>query len=330
MWRNTRLNSNISSPSVVLTRCTDYNEEKISAALQRQFDLLGGLQKFVKRGDTVLVKPNLIAPKSRRYATQTDPAVIYQTAKLLKDFGAKPFVADSPAWGNIFTCIRKLELEGPLKKLDVPVRQLNKPRKCDINGTIVGISSLALDADVIINLSKFKSHQQLVATFAVKNMFGAVTGKKKACWHFAKGKNTDDFCRFLIGIYNFLHPALTIIDAVTVMDGPGPINGRARPLGYLLGGTDPFSCEVVCCNLVNLNPENVPVIAAARKMGLTPPDFDRIEILGDDFPKEPCTDFELPKLIPIRFSLLHVCKSIFKQIILLTNSAVKSGNSDRN
>jgi uncharacterized protein (DUF362 family) len=314
------LNQNSSPPSVVLTRCTDYNEEKISAALQRQFDLLGGLQKFVKHGDNVLIKPNLIAPKSRRCATQTDPAVIYQTAKLLKDFGAKPFIADSPAWGNIFTCMRKLKLENPLKKLGVSVRQLNKPRKCEINGTTVGISSLALDADAIINLPKFKSHQQLVATFAVKNMFGAVTGKKKAYWHFAKGKSEDDFCRFLIGIFNFLRPPLTIIDAVTVMDGPGPISGRPRPLGFIIGGIDPFACEIVCCKLINLNPENVPIIATARKMGLAPHGFDRIEILGDDFPKEVCTDFELPKLIPIRFSLPRVFKSILKQIILLAKA----------
>lgn len=315
---------------MVLTRCADYSEEKITAALQRQLDLLGGLQKFVKRGDTVLVKPNLIAPKFRRCATQTDPAVIYQTAKLLKDFGAKPFVGDSPAWGNIFTCIRKLQLEEPLKKLDVPVKQLNKPVKCEINGTFFGISSVALDADVIINLPKFKSHQQLVATFAVKNMFGVVSGKKKAYWHFAKGRTTEDFCRMLIEIYRFVNPALTIIDAVTVMDGPGPINGRARPLGYLLGGTDPFSCEIICCKLINLNPANVPIITTARKMGLTPPDFDRIEIIGDDFPKQICTDFELPKLIPIRFSLLRVCKSICKQIILLIKSAIKSESGDQN
>lgn len=306
---------------VALTRCTDYSKEKIAAALQRQFDLLGGLQKFVKHGDSVLIKPNLIAPKPRSCATQTDPAVIYQTAKLLKDFGAKPFIGDSPAWANTFACIRKLGLEEPLKKLDVPVRQLNKPRKCEINGTTVGISSFALDADVIINLPKFKSHQQLVATFAVKNMFGTVSGKKKALWHFVKGKNADDFCRILIGIYNYLNPALTIIDAVTVMDGPGPISGRARPLGFLVGGTDPFSCEIACCKLVNLNPANIPIIATAQKMALTPPDFDRIKIIGDDFPKETCADFELPKLIPIRFSLPRVLKSIFKQIILLTKSA---------
>ncbi len=221
------------NPTVILSRCSDYNPPGITEALQRQFELLGGLEKFVTPGDTVLLKPNFIAPRSRRQATQTDPAVIIETARLLKDFGARPFVGDSPAWGNVFTCVKALRLEEPLKKLSVPVKHLDKPKKCRIGtkDTIVGISSVALDADVIINLPKFKSHQQLTATFAVKNMFGCVSGKRKALWHFTKGKNADDFCEFLIDIYKFLKPAFTIIDGVIAMDGPGPIKGRARPLG---------------------------------------------------------------------------------------------------
>ncbi|MFZ2149406.1 MAG: DUF362 domain-containing protein, partial [Sedimentisphaerales bacterium] len=221
--------------------------------------------------------------------------------------------------------IKALEMEDALKKLSVPVKQLNKPKKCRIGAKNieVGISSIALDADVIINLPKFKTHQQLVTTFAVKNMFGCVSGKRKALWHFAKGKNADEFCELLIEIYKFLNPVLTIIDAVTVMDGPGPIRGRARPLGWLLGGTDPFALEVICSKLVNINPENLPIIKAAKKMQLNCPGADSIEILGDSLPQNPCTDFELPHLIPIRFSLPHVCKSICKQIILLAKSVKK-------
>src|SRR4030042_6623313 len=114
-------------------------------------------------------------------------------------------------------------------------------------------------------MPKFKTLQQRVATFAVKNMFGCVSGKRKALWHFAKGKNADEFCELLIEIYKFLNPALTIIDAVTIMDGPGPIRGRARPLGWIIGGTDPVACEMVCCKLVNLNPEDIPIISTAMK-----------------------------------------------------------------
>jgi uncharacterized protein (DUF362 family) len=312
------------NPTVTLTRCSDYSQAKIAQAIATQFELIGGLEKFVTRGDAVLLKPNFIAPRSRRCATQTDPAVLLEVARLLKDFGARPFIGDSPAWGNVFTCVKALKLEEALKKLSVPVKQLNKPRKCRIGDTVVGISSVALDADVIINMPKFKTHQQLVTTFAVKNMFGCVSGKRKALWHFAKGKNADEFCELLIEIYKFLNPALTIIDGVIAMDGPGPISGRARPLGYLLGGTDPFSLEVICSKLVNINPENLPIIKTAKQMGLNCPDADSIKILGDSLPQNPCTDFELPQLIPIRFSLPHVCKSICKQILLLAKSAVKT------
>ena len=107
------------------------------------------------------------------------------------------------------------------------------------------------------------------------------------------------------------------------MDGPGPIRGRARPLGWLIGGTDPIACETICAKLVGIEPENVPIIKTARKLGFGCSDPDKIEITGDDFPQSICTDFELPALIPIRFSLLHVCKSVCKQILLLAKAAVK-------
>jgi uncharacterized protein (DUF362 family) len=311
--------------TVALTRCSDYSEPKVRQAIARQFELLGGLEKFVRTGDSVLLKPNFIAPKSRHHATQTDPAIIIATATLLKDFGARPFVGDSPAWGNVFACVKALKLQETLKRLSVPVKQLNKPRWCriGIGKTRVGISSVALDADVIINLPKLKTHQQLVATFAVKNMFGCVSGKRKAIWHFRKGKNANDFCRLLIRIYEFLNPALTIIDGVTVMDGPGPIRGRARPLGWLIGGTEPIACEAICCKLVNISPDDLPIVRTAKQIGFGRWDIDKIKIVGDELPQDACTDFELTKPVPLMFSFPHVCKSIAKQILLLAKAGVK-------
>jgi uncharacterized protein (DUF362 family) len=309
--------------TVAVTGCSDYGSESVRAAISRQFELLGGLGRFVRRGQRVLIKPNLIAPRPRKRAAQTDPAVIVETAKLLIDFGCKPFVGDSPAWSNVFACVRALGVEESLKKLTVPVRQLNRPRQCRIGAghTDVGISSVALDADVIINLPKLKTHQQLVATFAVKNMFGTVAGKKKALWHFSKGKKEHRFCEFLIDIYRRVNPVVSIIDAVTVMDGPGPIRGRARPLGYLIGGTDPIACEIICCKLVNVSADEIPIIRTARQMGFGVSDGEQIEVVGDGLPATACADFELAEPIPIRFSLLHVCKSAFKQIFLLGKAA---------
>jgi uncharacterized protein (DUF362 family) len=309
----------MANPSVVLTRCSDYGPSAVAEAIAKQLELLGGLGRFVRPGDIVLLKPNFIAPRSHRHATQTHPAIILEFARLLKDYGAKPFVGDSPAWGDVFACVKALKLEEPLERLSVPVKQFDKPKWCRIGArnTKVGISSVALDADVIINLPKFKSHQQLVATFAIKNMFGCVTGKRKAIWHFKKGGTFEDFCELLIDIYRFLNPAFTIIDGVMAMDGRGPIRGRTRPLGWLIGGTNPFACEIVCAKLVNIKLDDVPIIKTAKQIEPDFPDTSKIGILGDEFLQNVCMDFELPALVPLRFSLLHVCKSIAKQVLLL-------------
>ena len=313
------------NPTVVLNRCADYNEAEIAKAISTQFELLGGLETFVRAGDSVLLKPNFIAPRSRRYATQTHPAVIIAVAQLLKDFGARPFVGDSPAWSNVFGCVKALKLEEPLRKLSVPVKQLDNARWCRVgkSNTKVGISSVALDADVIINLPKFKTHQQMVATFAVKNMFGCVAGKRKALWHFTKGKRESDFCELLIDIFEYLKPAATIIDGVIAMDGAGPIRGRTRELGWIIGGTEPISLETVCCKLVNIKPEDLPIIKTARHLDLAYPDENNIKILGDDYSESICVDFKLSEPVPLRFSLPHVCKSIGKQIFLLAKAALK-------
>jgi uncharacterized protein (DUF362 family) len=321
----------MSSTTVTLTKCSDYSKPNIAEAIEKQFSLHGGLEKFISHGDSVLLKPNFIAPRSSRHATQTDPAVIIETARLLKDFGAKPFVGDSPAWSNVFACAKALKLEEPLKELSVPIKQLNKPKNYIIGAkdTKIGISSIALEADAIINLPKFKSHQQLIATFAIKNLFGCISGKRKALWHFAKGKNANDFCEMLIDIYEFLNPVITIIDAVTVMDGPGPIRGNPRHLGYLIGGIDPIACETICAQLAGIESSSLPIIKTAEQMNFGCSDINKIRILGDSLPKDTCTDFQIPKQIPIRFSFLHVCKSICKQIWLLIKEAIQKNRYDK-
>ncbi|MEN6428272.1 MAG: DUF362 domain-containing protein [Phycisphaerales bacterium] len=305
---------------VALIRCENYEPAQVARAVRRQVDLLGGIETFVKPGDSVLIKPNFIAPRSHHHsAAQTHPAVIIEVARRLKDCGARPFVADSPAWADTATCARALELTEPLHRLGVPIRQLDRPRKCRLGhgGPRVGLSSVALDANAIINLPKLKAHQQLMATFAVKNMFGCVSGKHKALWHFRKGDHPTEFCKMLIGIYERLAPVLTIIDGIVAMEGQGPIRGPSRPLGWLVAGTEPIACELVCCGLIGMAPETVPIIRTAREIGFGCTDPAGIEVIGDAMPAAPCPDFVMPQPVPIKFSFTHICRSVGKQILLL-------------
>jgi uncharacterized protein (DUF362 family) len=321
----TNNSSNISRPTVAIVACSNYNTENVETAVQKQFALLSKDIK-ISKGDKVLLKPNFIVPRPAAQASQTHPAVILAVAKAVKELGAKPFVGDSPAWGDISGCIKALELEEPLKKLEVPIRQLDKPVNKKIAGSNIGISSVALEADKIINLPKFKSHQQLVATFAIKNMFGCVAGKRKVYLHFTKGGSPDDFCSMLIGIYKLLSPVITIIDGIIAMEGKGPIDGTPKNLGVLIGGSDPVACERICCELVKFNPDDLPVLTTAKQLNLGCGDLEQINIVGDDYRKLVCNDFVTSEQTPLRFTFFRICKSITKQIFILAKSAIRKKN----
>jgi len=311
---------------VSLTRCGDYEPVKVQAALLRHFELQGGIESFISKGDKVLIKPNMIAPKPASCATQTDPAVIIELAKILLDFGAKPFVADSPAWANMAVCAEAIGIVEPLAKLGVKIKQLRKPasRRLEHSGAKIGISSVALDADKIINLPKLKTHQQLVATIAVKNMFGCVSGKAKAIWHYRKGATFDDFCTMLIDIYKLLNPVITIVDAVVVMEGPGPISGNPKQLGWLVGAVDPIAAEIICCDLIGMSPEQLPMVATARKIGFGCNNKRDIQIVGDLPSAEWQIEVVPAELVPLRFSFPRILKSIVRQIWILMETGRKS------
>ena len=77
------------------------------------------------------------------------------------------------------------------------------------------------------------------------------------------------------------------------MHGQGPIRGKSKPLGWLIGGLDPIACETVCCRLIGLEPGPTAHRPAARRIGFGCSDLGRIEIVGDALPPAPCPDFEL-------------------------------------
>ena len=314
---------------VSLIHCTDYSPHRVRSAIKKHFSLLGGIEKFISKGDKVLLKPNFIIPRPTTIPAQTHPAIIIETARLLKDMDAKPFVGDSPSWSDAYSCARALKLTDPLKRLDVPLRHFSRSKRCEIPlaGVKVRISSIALEADRIINLPKFKTHQQLTATFAVKNMFGCVCGKEKAFWHFAKGDSSEEFSRLLIGIYQLLSPCLTIIDGVVAMQGQGPIRGEPKNLGCLIASTDPIACETICSQLANFDPADLPIIATAKKIDFGTAESDRIKLIGDDYKSFICTDFKPALPSPISFSLPRIFRSVARQLAIRIKSALRIDSS---
>jgi uncharacterized protein (DUF362 family) len=306
---------------VALTRCQAYQPREVRDAVRRQFELLG-LAGSIRRADLVLVKPNMIAPRPPGSAVQTHPLVVTEVAKCLLDLGARPMVGDSPAWGTLGRCAAASGLDLMLRSIGVPLVRLNRPTRQLLSDgrTWVPISSIVKEVDHVINLPQLKAPQQLSSPIAVKNMFGCVPGKTKPFWHMAKGRSVEEFSQFLVRLCQVIDPTATIIDAVVGMEGPGPINGRPREIGYLVGSRDPIAAERICSQMVGVDPSSVPIIAAARALGMAV--NAPLDLVGD-LPLMVCQGFKIPTLVPVWFSPGRVAKSIMKGLVAVLRGVIK-------
>jgi len=313
--------------AVSVRQCRTYDPQQVYACVCRLFDDMGGVERFVRPGMRVLVKPNLIVPKPPSVPAQTHPEVIYAVARRITEAGGRVLVGDSPAWSDSAGCLKALGVYDRLCDLGAQIVQLNRPVRTHIEGADVGISRVALEADAIINLPKLKAHQQLAATFALKNMYGCVCGlggKEKAYWHFARGHDKELFCRMIVGVYQKLAPVLSIIDAIVAMEGQGPINGQPRQLGYMVAGVDPVACERVCCDMVGFRPSELPLLQAAVQMNVGLAFSKPVDLIGDRFETPVCPDFKPAMQTPLRFSFMRIIKSIGKQIAILMKSTLSN------
>src|SRR5271169_1229053 len=86
---------------VSLVRCTEYKREATMIAIRRAVDIVGGMKTFVKNGDRVLIKPNLLKAKSPECAVTTHPEVVRAVIRLVRECGGRPMVGDSPGMGDL-------------------------------------------------------------------------------------------------------------------------------------------------------------------------------------------------------------------------------------
>lgn len=305
------------APQVSLKRCETYEPEAVSEAVRAVLDPLGGMQAYVSPGQRVLLKPNLLAPKP---LTPTEPSLIVAVAKQVREAGAQPIVGDSCALGSITRVARWSGLNEALCAEGFePAKDLSTSRsgRAEREGKEYPQLNAYLDEiDAVINLPKVKVHQQCYLTLAIKNLFGCVPRRRKALWHFKRG-NTVDFADMLLSIYQTIQPVLHIADGIVAMERKGPVNGDPHPVGVLSASTDGVATDRVWLELLGGEVERMAVMAAAERAGLgDSTDLALIEILGQ--PLEACRAegfcmIPEPEMIPIKFSLTHIVRGVWKE-----------------
>ena len=303
---------------VSLIRAQSYELQNLRNSLETLLKPLGGIEAFVKPGNRVLLKPNLLTAGRPGKECITRPEIVYCVAQLVQEAGGKPFFGDSPAFGSARGVAKSNGYLPLIEELQLPIIEFHGKRYQTNSDRFnhLRLSKEAMDADVVINLPKLKSHMQLTLTMGVKNLFGCVPGKMKAWWHMEAGKDTKHFGEMLVETAKAINPDLTILDGIIGHEGNGPSAGEPRHLGILGATADVFALDRAMVEILNVEPEIVPTVAAQLRLG-----YGR-ELSEIQFPyQNPTTlrisDWKLPDaLMPIDFGLPRVLRSTFKHFYI--------------
>lgn len=248
---------------VFFVRCADYGD-----ALAESFDRLTALSGLLSpanvSGKRVLVKPNLLTDRTPEQAVTTHPELVRLVIRRLMSAGAEVSVGDSPAsTANLRQAWEKSGLAAVCDEERVPLISLEQSgaRAFDVEGFNFTVANPVLQADLVVNLPKVKSHSLTMLTAAVKNMYGAIPGYSKTALH-RRYPKPRAFGQLIRALWQVLPRTVTIADGVVGMEGQGPANGRPVNLGFLAAAKNPFALDRALCDLLRIDRRRVPYLSS--------------------------------------------------------------------
>ena len=283
---------------VSIVRAGNYDVGEIRDAVRRGIELIGGLEGIVKPGNRVFVKINHLPPASPpERGIVTHPIFVEGVIELLKEVGADITVGDDieSGPGDRFSIsgfrqmcqragVRLVNLrEGGFAATEGNRRLLDP----------VYVSRIALEADVIINLPKLKTHSLTIFTGGIKNMYGTIPASLRRKYH-STFVQPEDFSLMLTDVFAAVRPQLTIMDGIIAMEGAGPANGNLRQTNIILTSQDAVALDAVATSIIGLNPEDIDTIRYCNERGLGVGNLEAIEVTGESIRSVIVPDFQPP------------------------------------
>jgi uncharacterized protein (DUF362 family) len=242
---------------------------------------LGGMEKFVKSGETVVVKPNIGWDRTVELAANTHPLVVRTVVEMCLEAGAKQVrvfdrSANDPRRCYVQSGIQ--EAVESLKSKRAVIEQMERRDYQDL--AIAGGEELttwsfykpALDADRLINLPIAKHHSISTLTLGLKNTMGVIGGNR--------GVLHKRIPEALADINSVVHSDLTLIDATRILVANGPQGGRledVRVLDTLIASADIVAADAYAATLFGHKPAAIPTIVTAARRGLGTMDLGKVQ-----------------------------------------------------
>jgi len=254
-------------------------EGESPAAITREaIAVLGGMGKFVAKGDKVVIKPNIGWDRTPEMAACTNPEVVKTLVELVLEAGAKKAVVIDNTTNQAKRCYVRSGIQEAVKQAggDMLFVDDYRVKKAALKGEWIKEWEILLDvaeSDKIINVPIAKHHSLCRLTLGGKNWLGAVGG--------ARNQFHQDLDKAVVDLAAFFKPRLTVLDAYRILVRNGPQGGRVSDTELrktVVAGTDPVAVDAFGCSLFDLAPRDLPYLALARERGLGEYDLGKVRV----------------------------------------------------
>ncbi len=247
-----------------------------SSATRAAIRALGGMERFIQSGESVVIKPNIGWDRTPVQAANTNPLVISALVKMCLDAGAATVVVTDHSCNESRRCFTRSGIwkEASNAGAVVVLPAGHRFRIHDLGGMVLGkmpVLTAAVRADRFINVPVAKHHGMSGFTGAMKNLYGVLGGRRNRL-HQRLDESIADLA-------DFIRPTLTVMDATRVLMRNGPQGGNlgdVRSVNQVIASTDQVAVDAYGCGLIGLKPTDLPYLALAQKKGLGTADLSTI------------------------------------------------------
>ena len=231
-------------------------------------DALGGMKRFVSRGDIVVVKPNIGWDRTALHAANSNPEVVATVVQMAYEAGAKNVVVTDASCNDPNRCFQRSGIWRAAyeKGAEVIVPSEHRFRTMRLRGEVLDewpVYTPLVHADKLINVPIAKHHNLAKYTGAMKNWYGSLGGRRNRL-HQSIDLSVADLA-------TFMRPTLTVVDATRVLMRNGPQGGNiddTRVMNQVIASIDQVAADAYGCTLIGQKRENIPYLAMGQERGL--------------------------------------------------------------
>jgi uncharacterized protein (DUF362 family) len=256
-------------------------KDKPAELVRKAIKALGGMGRFVKKGNRVLIKPNIAFARPPEGAANTNPEVVAELVQLCFEAGAREVIVldytlDPARITYEMSGIAKAAEAKGARMVYVSPRDfvpIEVPKGKILSAYDVRVLKQVLDADVFINVPIAKTHGSARLTLGMKNLMGVI--QDRGSWH-----RSGDLHQCIADFVTAVKPHLTVIDAIRILASGGPKGpGRVEQKDTIIASTDIVAADAYAATLFGLTPSDVPHIIKAAELGVGVADLKRVKIV---------------------------------------------------